>query len=370
MSNRRDCSLVALALCGLIGSACLDARPPNDIGEDWIGGPSTEAISWMAWSPDGATLYWIAGREPETLYAAKTGTMGSRSPIVMATGVWSFPSPTLAAGGRTLFYMAPDPAPAPTADPESHGGALIEATITGDGTALADAHTVANDVFSYRPTDDGTRVAFISYSTGKSTIRNLATDASLDLAGYPDPTTFTPDGQVLFARNAAASDEATHYLLVDATTGATTNLSFPSNRLIDLVLAWEGQRPRVVLADADVIDLQGGSSLRLAGVGRVDALSSSQGRVLAYGWGDVDCLDPHTEPELGQVCSAFYYRLSRDDVSTGAHDVVAAEVVERDNNVDTAVPSPDGARLAVAAGSGLLVGQARTSIKLKRLSLP
>ncbi len=87
-------------------SGCIDTLPPDDLGDDWITGPSVEAVDWLAWSPDSATLYWIAGPNQQSLYAT---TVGSRAPVLLATGISSFPGPTLTADGSAIFYTTYDP---------------------------------------------------------------------------------------------------------------------------------------------------------------------------------------------------------------------------------------------------------------------
>jgi hypothetical protein len=78
-----------------------------------------------------------------------------------------------------------------------------------------------------------------------------------------------------------------------------------------------------------------------------------------------DCLDPYTVADHGDRASeGFFYRLSRDDLSTGARQVVAAETVEAGNDSDSFAVSTDGVCLAVAAGSGM-IGEASTPPAIK-----
>ena len=65
-----------------------------------------------------------------------------------------------------------------------------------------------------------------------------------------------------------------------------------------------------------------------------------------------------------------YERLARDDLATGGGDTIAAETVQALNNSDLFAVSPNGAWLAVAAGSGVIGEASSTAITVKHLSPP
>lgn len=341
--------------------AACSGSPDDDIGDAWVSGPSVAGISWIAWSPDATTLYWIGGGDRGTLYAMKAA---NRQPIALATGLSGYPSPTLTADGSEIFYMAYDS----TADTET----LFVAAIGADQTSLGAPLALASNLYSYLAAPNGTLVALEDQTTADTTVQDLAGGAAVDLGRFLEPTAFSPDGGALLARNAGANDATTHYVLADTTTGTTSYLSFPADQTISLVTAWTGESPRAVIVVTDVADLMTGTTTTLAGMIQVDAVSGTPDPVFAYGWGNEDCLHPYTVADTGDhACEGFFYRLSRDDLSTGARQVVAAETVEAGNNADSFSVSADGAWLAVAAGSGI-IGEASTppTITVKHLSPP
>jgi hypothetical protein len=353
-SPRRLVTLVLL-LAPLF-SAC---SPDDDIGETWVSGASTQKVSWIAWSPDATTLYWINGginSIPGTLYAMPAA---NRRPLAAATGVWGHP--TLTTDGREIFYT--------TSDPASGAASLNVATIGSDGTSLTAPRVLATNFFSCLVAPDGTRVALVDGTTSDTTVQEVAGGATVDLGRGLEPLTFSPDGGALLARNAASNDASTHYALADTSTGAITYLPFPADETIWLVTAWTGESPSVVIVN-QVIDLATGATMKLPGLGQVDALSGTPAPTLAYGWGDLACLGPYTDDAGDALCDGEYEGLSRDDLRTGAHDVIAAETVQRLNNSDLFAVSPDGAWLAIAAGSGVIGEASSTAITVKHLSPP
>jgi hypothetical protein len=341
--------------------AACSGWPDDDIGDAWVSGPSAAGISWIAWSPDATTLYWIGGGDRGTLYAMKAA---DRQPIALATGLSGYPSPTLSADGSEIFYMLYDS----TADTET----LFVAAIGADPTSIGAPRALASNLYSYLAAPNGTRVALVDQTTADTTVQDPAGGAAVDLGRFIEPMAFSPDGGALLARNAGANDATTHYVLADTTTGTTSYLSFPVDQTIWLVTAWMGESPRAVIVVNNVTDLMTGTTTALAGMIQVDALSGTLAPAFAFGWGDEDCLHPYTVAETGDhACEGFFYRLSRDDLSTGARQVVAAETVEVGNNSDLFAVSADGTWLAVAAGSGI-IGEASTpqAITVKKLSPP
>ena len=335
--------------------------PDDDIGDTWVSGASTKKISWIAWSPDATTLYWINGginSIPGTLYAMAAA---DRRPIPVATGVWGYPNPTLTTDGREIIYATSDP---------SGTASLTLATIGSDGTSLTAPRVLSTGFFSYLAAPDGSRVALRDYA-GDTTVQDLAGGAPVDLGGGLEPLTFSPDGGALLARNAASNGAATHYAVADTSTGAITYLPFPVDETIWMVTAWTGESPSAVIVANQVIDLATGATTKLTGLGQVDALSGAPAPTLAYGWGEVECLGPYTNDVGDALCDGGVYDgLFRDDLGTGARDRIAAETVQALNNSDLFAVSPDGAWLAVAAGSGVIGEAPSTAITVKHLSPP
>ena len=119
-----------------------------------------------------------------------------------------------------------------------------------------------------------------------------------------------------------------------------------------------------------VVALATGATTKLPGLAQVDALSGTPAPTLAYGWGKMECLGPYTDDAGDALCDGVYDGLFRDDLATGAHDRIAAETVQALNNSDLFAVSPDGAWLAVAAGSGVIGEASSTAITVKHLSSP
>jgi len=361
MPFRTPRRLVTLVLLLAPLFAACSAWPDDDIGDTWVSGASTKKISWIAWSPDATTLYWINGginSTPGTLYAMPAA---NRSPIAAATGVWGYPAPTLTTDGREIFYVANDPT--------TGGASLTLATIGNDGTSLTAPRVLSTSFLSYLAAPDGTRVALRDYA-GDTTVQDLAGGAPVDLGGGLEPLTFSPDGGALLARNGASNGAATHYAVADTSTGAITYLPFPVDETIWMVTAWTGESPSAVIVANQVIDLATGATTKLTGLGQVDALSGAPAPTLAYGWGEVECLGPYTNDVGDALCDGVYDGLFRDDLGTGARDRIAAETVQALNNSDLFAVSPDGAWLAVAAGSGVIGEASSTAITVKHLSPP
>jgi hypothetical protein len=361
MPSRSPSRLVTLVLLLAPLFAACSPWPDDDIGDTWVSGASTAKISWIAWSPDATTLYWINGginSKPGTLYAMPAA---NRRPIAAATGVWGYPNPTLATDGREIIYATDDPA--------TGGVSLNVATIGSDGTSLTAPRVLSTGFFSYLAAPDGTRVALRDYA-GDTTVQDLAGGAAVDLGGGLEPLTFSPDGGALLARNAASNGAATHYAVADTSTGAITYLPFPDDETIWLVTAWTGESPSAVILVNQVIDLATGATTKLPGLGQVDALSGTPAPTFAYGWGEVECLGPYTNDVGDALCDGVYNGLFRDDLGTGAHDRIAAETVQALNDDDLFAVSPDGAWLAVAAGSGVIGEASSTAITVKHLSPP
>jgi len=360
MPFRSPGRLITLVLLLAPLFAGCNAWPDDDLGETWVSGASTHKISWIAWSPDATTLYWISGgaSTPGTLYAMPAA---NRSLIAAATGVWGYPAPTLTTDGREIFYVASDPA--------TGGASLNLATIGNDGTSLTATRVLSTSFFSYLAAPDGTRVA-LRDDAGDTTVQDLAGGAPVDLGGGLEPLSFSPGGGALLARNAASNGAATHYAVADTSTGALTYLPFPDDETIWLVTAWTGESPSTVMVSAQVIDLATGAATKLTGLGQVDALSGTPAPTLAYGWGELECLGPYTNDAGDALCDGVYDGLFRDDLGTGAHDPIAAETVQALNNSDLFAVSPDGAWLAVAAGSGVIGEAPSTAITVKHLSPP
>ncbi len=345
---------LALLLAPLV-TACT-GWPADDLGDAWVSGAPTQKIRWLTWSPDATKLYWIGG-PAGTLYAMAAA---DRQPVALAT-VGSYPPPALTEG-REIFYT--------TEDPATGSLNLTLATLGSDGTSLTTFQALGSGLFSYLASPDGTRLALTSAAVPvHTTIHAVGGGEDFDLGGGLEPLAFSPDGGALLSRNAASNGAATHYVLADSSTGATAYLSFPDNETISYVSSWTGETPSAVIVVNQVIDLQTGAATKLTGLSQVDALPGTA-PTFAYGWDTGDCLDPYTSEAGDSLCEGAYRRIARADLATGMHDVIAAESVKAGNDADLFAVSPDGAWLAVAAGSGVIGEASSTAITVKHLAPP
>ncbi len=125
-----------------------------------------------------------------------------------------------------------------------------------------------------------------------------------------------------------------------------------------------------MISGGGILDLQTGATTPIEGVTIFRDVRQYSSLLIANGDGDTDCLDPCTIDTGEELCRGFYVRFARDNLVTRAHDVIGAEYVPAQNNDDLYIPSPDGAYLAVAVGSGLIGSDGPTGITLKRLPSP